>query len=217
MTLAEARPAKRRCALTLEDELHYQVQDLEKEDHIAVQQTPNISEMLQLGALDEDLNEDDVQFALDQESSTEDNAEQLDDDFGDVFDGDISDVELNARLELAMEEYIGKIMQGLGTDALAATKHGLPLARIKRIMKQDACENPRMIGADATPCLAVACHLFVGIIAVRSWAICSRESRHTVQVRDVVAAFQTDQQFDFLLDVIEQFKSERSSKDAATT
>ena len=147
-----------------------------------------------------------MQHSLEQDSSAGDEQDSLCDILFD--EGELSDVELNARLELSMEEYIAKVMRGLNGNSAASIKHGLPLARIKRIMRQDACENPRMIGADAAPCLAFACQHFVGIAAVRAWAICTRDSRYTIQAKDMITAFELDSQTDFLIYVLDRCKKE---------
>lgn len=83
----------------------------------------------------------------------------------------------------------------------------LPLARIKRIMKQDSCDpHPRMISADATPLMAYAAQLFIGSITSLAWQLStSHAKRNTLQVKDLKAVVQASSRFDFLIDIMDIF------------
>ena len=61
--------------------------------------------------------------------------------------------------------------EGCEWAALAHVKRTTPdlLARIKQIMKQDACFDLRMIGADAVPTIALASELFIESLTLRAW------------------------------------------------
>ena len=81
----------------------------------------------------------------------------------------------------------------------------LPLARIKRIMKQDSCDSrPRMVSADAIPLMTYATQLFIELIAKLAWQHSTKpHMRNTLQAKDLVAAVNNSIMFDFLLDVID--------------
>lgn len=81
------------------------------------------------------------------------------------------------------------------------TRHDLPIARIKRIMRQDACDNPRLMGRDGASATAFGCELFIRALTTRSWAFAELSNRHTLQRRDLLAAMMSDNQYDFLIDV----------------
>ena len=78
----------------------------------------------------------------------------------------------------------------------------LPLARIKRIMKQDSCDSrPRMVSADAIPLMTYATQLFIELIAKLAWLHGTKpQMRNTLQAKDLVAAVNNSIMFDFLLD-----------------
>ena len=81
------------------------------------------------------------------------------------------------------------------------TRHDLPIARIKRIMRQDACDNPRLMGRDGASATAFGCELFIRALTTRSWAFAELSNRHTLQRRDLLAAIMSDSSYDFLIDV----------------
>lgn len=97
----------------------------------------------------------------------------------------------------------------------------LPLARIKRIMKQDSCDpHPRMISADGVPYMAFAAQCFIGVITELAWKTSTTNcKRNTLQVKDLKAAVYSSSHFDFLIDVIdafdEQVESEKEMKQMA--
>jgi len=93
----------------------------------------------------------------------------------------------------------------------------LPLARIKRIMKQDSCDpHPRMISAGAVPFMAFAAQNFIGCITDLAWEISTKKcKRNTLQVKDLKAAVYASSHFDFLIDVIDAFDEQaEADKDA---
>ena len=83
----------------------------------------------------------------------------------------------------------------------------LPLARIKRIMKQDSCDpQPRMISADAVPLMAYISQIFVGCLTSLAWQLSTAQSkRNTLQAKDLKAAIAASSHFDFLIDVVDLF------------
>jgi histone H3/H4 len=90
----------------------------------------------------------------------------------------------------------------------------LPLARIKRIMKQDACEmEPRMISADAIATMAYASQLFVGWLTKLAWAFSTQpDGRNTLQVKDLKAAVFMSDKFDFLVDVLDIYDRQTATE-----
>ena len=81
------------------------------------------------------------------------------------------------------------------------TRHDLPIARIKRIMRQDACDHPRLMGRDGAAVSAYGCELFIRALTTRAWAFAELSNRHTLQQRDLLAAVMSDGMYDFLIDV----------------
>ena len=83
----------------------------------------------------------------------------------------------------------------------------LPLARVKRIMKQDACyPQPRMISADAVPLMAYCAQLAIGSHSALAWQTSTVPSgRNTLQVADLKAVIKSNDRYDFLVDVLDIF------------
>ena len=88
----------------------------------------------------------------------------------------------------------------------------LPGARIKRIMKQDACDPvPRMISVESIPLMSYACALFIGSLSDLAWRISAKPNgRNTLQLKDLVIAAQSSRHFDFLIDVLDASEQEQS-------
>ncbi|WOK98375.1 hypothetical protein Cni_G07086 [Canna indica] len=80
--------------------------------------------------------------------------------------------------------------------------HSLPLARIKRIMKQSS-EEVKMISGEAPIIFSKACELFIEELARRAWAAALRGKRRTLLREDVAAAIANTDLFDFLLHVVQ--------------
>ena len=121
---------------------------------------------------------------------------------------------LGCEIDLASQESVSKVVTTPKFDARPAEPE-FPLSSVKRAMEQTERENAQPIGADATLCLERACQLLVRTIAARSWAICTEDSRDTVQATDVIATFEADDRFDFLAETIQRLKLERETTPAA--
>ena len=95
----------------------------------------------------------------------------------------------------------------------------LPLARIKRIMKQDSCDpHPRMISADTIPFMAYAVKLFIGSMTKLAWQLFTQPSkRNTLQLKDLINAINASSQHDFLVDVVVMFNDSRDSVAKSTS
>ena len=91
----------------------------------------------------------------------------------------------------------------------------LPLARIKRIMKQDSCDpHPRMISADATPLMAYAAQIFIGSITSLAWQLSTTKAkRNTLQVKDLQAVVKASSRFDFLIDILDIFNEQQNQQE----
>jgi len=91
----------------------------------------------------------------------------------------------------------------------------LPAARVKRIMKMDACDPvPRMISVESIPLMAYACALFVSSLSDLAWRLSAKPAgRNTLQLKDLQVAAQSSRHFDFLIDVLDA--SEQGQLEAA--
>jgi len=89
-----------------------------------------------------------------------------------------------------------------GEKSLAAafSKHDLPLARIKKIMKSD--DEVRMISAEVPVLFSKACELFILELTLRAWAHTSDTNRRTLQRNDVADAILEGEGLDFLVDIV---------------
>ncbi|XP_062506708.1 nuclear transcription factor Y subunit gamma-like [Corticium candelabrum] len=76
----------------------------------------------------------------------------------------------------------------------------LPLARIKKIMKQD--EEVKMISAEAPVLFSKAAEMFVAELSLRAWIHTEDNKRRTLQRNDVAMAISKFDQFDFLIDIV---------------
>ena len=78
-----------------------------------------------------------------------------------------------AEVDALVASYFAQQLHKVITDATTAiATDELPLARIKRIMKQDSCDpHPRMISADAVPFMAFAAQLFIGHVTMLAWKV----------------------------------------------
>lgn len=105
---------------------------------------------------------------------------------------------------VAQEMVLRAEMEKLDSFQAGITRfdHGLPLARIKRIAKQDTYFHPRRMGASCTPALSMAVMLFIRTVSARAWQFTYASQRRTMQVKDLVAALEASDKFDFLCDVI---------------
>ncbi|KAK6915110.1 Transcription factor CBF/NF-Y/archaeal histone domain [Dillenia turbinata] len=78
--------------------------------------------------------------------------------------------------------------------------HGVPLARIRKIMKAD--KDVAMISAEAPIIFARACEMFILELTVRSWHQTTQNNRRTLQKSDVKTAILKNDVLDFLHDVV---------------
>ena len=84
----------------------------------------------------------------------------------------------------------------------------VPIARIKRIMKQDACDPaPRMISVPAILAMAYVALEFTRLLTSIAWKFgATKERRNTLQTKDLHKSVYSSQCFDFLIDVLDMFE-----------
>ena len=109
-------------------------------------------------------------------------------------------------VDALIASYFARSLHTVTSEAPGAFEtEELPLARIKRIMKQDSCDPfPRMISADAVPFMAFAVKLFIGVLTTLAWKTSTQRSkRNTLQLKDLKGAAASSSKFDFLIDTID--------------
>ncbi|CAK8535203.1 unnamed protein product [Lathyrus sativus] len=79
--------------------------------------------------------------------------------------------------------------------------HSLPLARIKKIMKNSS-EDVKMISGVAPIVFSKACELFIEEITRRSWIMAIDGKRRTLNKEDVASAVIATDVFDFLIALV---------------
>ncbi|KAI0317604.1 histone-fold-containing protein [Amylostereum chailletii] len=76
----------------------------------------------------------------------------------------------------------------------------LPLARIKKVMKNDP--DVKMIAADAPVVFCKACEIFIAEITARAFIVADSNKRRTLSRQDIAKALSKSDQFDFLIDIV---------------
>ncbi|KAI8140632.1 histone-fold-containing protein [Fennellomyces sp. T-0311] len=76
----------------------------------------------------------------------------------------------------------------------------LPLARVKRVIKED--KDVSLINAEATFCVAYATELFMEYLVKEGFTRARKEKRKTIYYKDLASAVSEVEQFEFLEDVI---------------
>lgn len=89
----------------------------------------------------------------------------------------------------------------------------LPITRIKRIMKQDSCDpQPTMVSVGAVTAMAYVVQLFIGTATSLAWHLAQNAKRNTLQLRDLQGAFASMNNFDFLVDILDEFEHTQAHK-----
>ncbi|THH21282.1 hypothetical protein EW146_g267 [Bondarzewia mesenterica] len=92
----------------------------------------------------------------------------------------------------------------------------LPLARIKKVMKNDP--DVKMIAADGQSFpRRSACEIFIAEITARAFIIADSNKRRTLSRSDIAKALNKSDQFDFLIDIVpreEPFASASAGRSA---
>lgn len=79
--------------------------------------------------------------------------------------------------------------------------HSLPLARIKKIMKNSG-EDVKMISGEAPIVFSKACELFIEELTRRSWMTTQQGKRRTLHKEDIESAVVGTDIFDFLVSLV---------------
>lgn len=94
----------------------------------------------------------------------------------------------------------------------------LPLARVKKIMKDEGGGNTKfMIGAEVPLLFIKACELFIEELSVRAWACTLNCNRKTLAKIDLHTAANGSDVFDFLIDVVPRVEVAPYALDAEFT
>ncbi|XP_065648118.1 nuclear transcription factor Y subunit gamma isoform X2 [Hydra vulgaris] len=115
-----------------------------------------------------------------------------------------------------------RVMNEIRTKPLQMPKSGskkdepiqeLPLARIKKIMKQDG--EVKMISAEAPILFSKAAEIFISELTLRAWIHTEDNKRRTLQRNDIAMAITKYDQFDFLIDIVprEELKPVKRQED----
>ncbi|KFD47041.1 hypothetical protein M514_12084 [Trichuris suis] len=129
---------------------------------------------------------------------------------------DLSEFNASQRLKdfwATQMESLQKLNPASLRDAHA---HALPLARIKKIMKLDDDVKTQMISAEVPVMLAKACELFIEELTLRAWIHTEENKRKTLQKNDIAMAVSSDEQYDFLIDIVPREYS-KTRKDLPTS
>ncbi len=120
-------------------------------------------------------------------------------------------------VEGLISRHFEKQLHDIETNKRQVASDELPLARLKRIMKQDACEpHPRMISAEAVPFMALAAQLFIGKITAIAWKLSTQKAkRNTLQLKDLKDAVASTSRLDFLIDVVDTYQTQLSAENEA--
>lgn len=134
------------------------------------------------------------------------------------LDETVSGMRNSEEVQAVLVAYFARNLQAVMAHTPGSIQIGeLPLARIKRIMKQDSCDpHPRMVSAETIPVMAYAAQLFIGAVTSVAWNIFTqRARRNTLQVKDLKAAVLACSHFDFLLDVLDMYDIQQQQFAAA--
>lgn len=124
------------------------------------------------------------------------------------------------EVERVIDEYLSHQVLAMRLDPSCTIKTDkLPLARIKRIMKQDSCDpHPRMVSSEAIPLMAYAAQLFIGSVVKLAWKQSTKPAkRNTLQLKDIKRAVQSSSRFDFLIDIIDKEFDDGNASEEETT
>ncbi|KAI7852411.1 histone-fold-containing protein [Circinella umbellata] len=99
---------------------------------------------------------------------------------------------------MASEESNTQQTQQKQERALGTTT--LPIARVKRLIKED--KEVSLINAEATFCVAYATELFMEYLVKEGFTRARKEKRKTVYYKDLASSVSEVEQFEFLEDVI---------------
>lgn len=102
-------------------------------------------------------------------------------------------------LEEKLSKFWAKQLQEAG-ETTDSRSHGLPLARIKRIMKADG--DVKMVSSDAPVLFAKACEMFIMELTMRAWDNAEENKRKILGKSDIASAMSKSEMYDFLVDIV---------------
>lgn len=82
----------------------------------------------------------------------------------------------------------------------SGSSSALPLARIKKVMKND--DEVKMISAEAPILFSRACEIFISDLTCRAFMVAEENKRRTIQRSDIANAIARSDLFDFLIDIV---------------
>ncbi|WFD05137.1 CCAAT- binding transcription factor component [Malassezia vespertilionis] len=82
----------------------------------------------------------------------------------------------------------------------SGSSSALPLARIKKVMKND--DEVKMISAEAPILFSRACEIFISDLTCRAFMVAEENKRRTIQRSDIASAIARSDLFDFLIDIV---------------
>lgn len=85
-------------------------------------------------------------------------------------------------------------------SASNGSSSALPLARIKKVMKND--DEVKMISAEAPILFSRACEIFISDLTCRAFMVAEENKRRTIQRSDIANAIARSDLFDFLIDIV---------------
>ncbi|WFD29371.1 CCAAT- binding transcription factor component [Malassezia sp. CBS 17886] len=89
----------------------------------------------------------------------------------------------------------------------------LPLARIKKVMKND--DEVKMISAEAPILFSRACEIFIADLTCRAFMVAEENKRRTIQRSDIANAIARSDLFDFLIDIVPRSEMVRNRSASA--
>lgn len=129
---------------------------------------------------------------------------------------------LNSEASQMLASFWPRVMNDIRTKPLQVQKAGskkdepiqeLPLARIKKIMKQDG--EVKMISAEAPILFSKAAEIFISELSLRAWIHTEDNKRRTLQRNDIALAITKYDQFDFLIDIVPRDDIKPSKREEA--
>lgn len=92
------------------------------------------------------------------------------------------------------------------------TRHDLPVARVKRLMKEHSCHAPNAIATDVPGMLARTVELFVTHAAAQGSLIAIERGRNVLQSRDLKVMLEREAQYAFLQEIYDECSGAAAGK-----
>ena len=109
----------------------------------------------------------------------------------------------SVEIEAIISSYVERHLVAASNNASSIIAvDDLPLDLIKRIMKQDSCDQTAAF-------VACAAQLFIGCMTNLAWQLSAERERNTLGVEDIKAAVRASSRFNFLGDAIDAFDNQQ--------